>query len=204
MLLPASELPLQAILMPYHIRDISLFSLCELKASWSKQATLLSASLFGGCCCPSLVNCHKMPSEAGPQSPQQSTPPPPSSPSSSDGNADGADFVHSKPQEEQLWHEFGNPEKPVNLIPGGTTRPTAAEAQRNTEKSLSAEPLSVEGLKNVHKTPCARDSLLVGIAGGLGVGSIKAMVGGITLTHIWILISGTQSLILVSFSPPLS
>ncbi|KAK2878135.1 hypothetical protein FQN49_001110 [Arthroderma sp. PD_2] len=88
----------------------------------------------------------------------------------------------SKSQVGKLWEELGNPNEPVNLMPGGTYNSAGGKPKEVTfMDSLSS--LSLDKFTSVYKAPCARDSLLVGIGTGFGVGGIRAILGG--LGSLW-------------------
>lgn len=92
---------------------------------------------------------------------------------------DNLPYQPSKSQTTRLWEEFGHPKEPVNLIPG-TVQNSTSESKKSNGVSLKdvAPQFSFQNFKNVYKAPCARDSLMIGIAGGFGVGGIKAIFGG--------------------------
>ena len=95
-----------------------------------------------------------------------------------------------KSQVGKLWEEFGNPEEPINLMPGGTynsaggkpREPTYWDAVKSVFAGDPNNPNSVS-LTQVHKAPCARDALLVGIGVGFGTGGLSAVLGGKWLRH---------------------
>ena len=95
-----------------------------------------------------------------------------------------------KSQVGKLWEEFGNPEEPINLMPGGTynsaggkpREPTYWDAVKSVFAGDPNNPNSVS-LTQVHKAPCARDALLVGIGLGFGVGGVSAVLGGECLRY---------------------
>ena len=70
-----------------------------------------------------------------------------------------------------------SPPVSANLIPGGATN-TAGGSLREVSFRDALRSIRLEELKEVHKKPCVRDALLVGIAGGFGVGGIRAVLGG--------------------------
>lgn len=65
----------------------------------------------------------------------------------------------------------------ANLLPGGTMN-TAGGNIRETSILEAAKTIKLRDFKELHKKPCARDSFLVGIGAGFGVGGIRAVIGG--------------------------
>lgn len=65
----------------------------------------------------------------------------------------------------------------ANLLPGGTMN-TAGGSIRQTSIVEAAKTIKIRDFKELHKKPCARDSFLVGIGAGFGVGGIRAVIGG--------------------------
>lgn len=82
-----------------------------------------------------------------------------------------------KSQVGKLWDEFGNPEEPVNLMPGGTYNSAGGKPKEPT-MSDAVKSVSLKDVTSFYKAPCARDSLLVGIGTGFGVGGVRAVLGG--------------------------
>ncbi|KAK2743261.1 hypothetical protein FQN57_004950 [Myotisia sp. PD_48] len=89
----------------------------------------------------------------------------------------------SKSQVGKLWEEFGNPKEPVNMMPGGMYNSAGGKPKEVTFTD-SLKSLSLNNFTSFYKAPCARDSLLVGIGAGFGVGSVRAILGG--LKSLWI------------------
>ncbi|KAI1957402.1 hypothetical protein LOZ58_005772 [Ophidiomyces ophidiicola] len=87
-----------------------------------------------------------------------------------------------KTQVGKLWDAFGNPEQPVNIMPGGTYNSAGGKPKEVTVMDAVKSP-STNELTSFYKAPCARESLLVGIGTGFGVGSIRVILGG--LRAIW-------------------
>jgi cytochrome c oxidase assembly protein subunit 20 len=82
-----------------------------------------------------------------------------------------------KSQVGKLWDAFGNPEQPINVLPGATYNPTR-ENPKDVTLSRSTKTMSIRDLTTFHKGPCARDSLLLGLGAGFGVGGVRGIVGG--------------------------
>ncbi|WEW60497.1 hypothetical protein PRK78_005984 [Emydomyces testavorans] len=83
-----------------------------------------------------------------------------------------------KSQVGKLWDAFGNPEEPVNLMPGGTYNSAGGKPKEVTVMD-AVKSLSISEFTSFYKAPCARDSLLLGIGTGFGVGSLRVVLGGI-------------------------
>ena len=66
----------------------------------------------------------------------------------------------------------------ANLLPGGSTNTAGHHRPHEATLLEAAKTVKLSELKDVHKRPCVRDALMVGIAGGFGVGGIRAILGG--------------------------
>ncbi|GKZ39872.1 hypothetical protein AbraIFM66950_001448 [Aspergillus brasiliensis] len=86
-----------------------------------------------------------------------------------------------KSQVGKLWDAFGNPEEPVNMLPTATTK--SGQKAKDITVTEAMKTMSLENAMTFHKAPCARDSLLLGIGAGFGVGGIRGVVGG--LRSMW-------------------
>jgi cytochrome c oxidase assembly protein subunit 20 len=73
----------------------------------------------------------------------------------------------------KLWDAFGNPEEPVNVLPTAPGKKTNGVSVTEAMKSMS-----LNNATSFYKTPCARDSLLLGIGAGFGVGGVRGVLGG--------------------------
>ncbi|KAK2777260.1 hypothetical protein FQN53_002315 [Emmonsiellopsis sp. PD_33] len=82
-----------------------------------------------------------------------------------------------KSQVGKLWEEFGSPEEPINLMPGAYN-PSGSRKPKEVSFMDAFGSMSADGLTSFYKVPCARDSLLVGIGSGFGIGGLKAILGG--------------------------
>lgn len=82
-----------------------------------------------------------------------------------------------KTQVGKLWEAFGNPEDPINVHPGASYNPTH-QKPKDITVSESLKSISLEDFSTFHKKPCARDSLLVGLGAGFGIGGVRGIVGG--------------------------
>jgi hypothetical protein len=101
--------------------------------------------------------------------------------SSQSSNKPKHDFPKS--QVGKLWDAFGNPEEPINVMPGATFDPSRQKPKELTiSESLSS--ISMKDFSTFHKKPCARDSLMIGMGAGFGIGGIRGIVGGKFLVHL--------------------
>ncbi|KIW12185.1 hypothetical protein PV08_09461 [Exophiala spinifera] len=84
-----------------------------------------------------------------------------------------------KSQAQKMWDALGNPADPANEMPGGTYNSAGG---RPAEVSWrDAFKFSYQGKGPAwYQTPCARDSLLVGIAAGGGVGGLRFILKGLS------------------------
>ncbi|KAL2815539.1 hypothetical protein BJX63DRAFT_430775 [Aspergillus granulosus] len=82
-----------------------------------------------------------------------------------------------KSQVGKLWDAFGNPEEPVNMLPN------AGKKANDTSVTEAMKSMSLKDATSFYKAPCARDSLLLGIGAGFGVGGVRGVLGG--LRSIW-------------------
>ncbi|KAL2860763.1 COX20 family protein [Aspergillus lucknowensis] len=82
-----------------------------------------------------------------------------------------------KSQVAKLWEAFGNPEEPVNMLPN------AGKKADDVSVTEAVKSMSLKDATSFYKAPCARDSLLLGIGAGFGVGGVRGVLGG--LRSIW-------------------
>lgn len=82
-----------------------------------------------------------------------------------------------KSQTAKLWEAFGNPEEPINVLPGANYN-SAGGKPREATMADAFKTLSLSDLTTFYKTPCARDSLLVGMGAGFGIGGVRGILGG--------------------------
>ncbi|PLB37325.1 uncharacterized protein BDW47DRAFT_107300 [Aspergillus candidus] len=88
----------------------------------------------------------------------------------------------STPQAAKLWDAFGSPEERANALPG-QSGPTATPPPKDLTVSDAMKSLSLENASSFYKMPCARDSLMLGIGAGFGVGGVRGVLGG--LRSMW-------------------
>lgn len=81
----------------------------------------------------------------------------------------------AKSQVGKLWDAFGNPEEPVNMLPGAGSKGGKSSDVTVTEAMKS---MSFKDATSFYKAPCARDSLLLGIGAGFGIGGVRGVLGG--------------------------
>jgi cytochrome c oxidase assembly protein subunit 20 len=82
-----------------------------------------------------------------------------------------------KSQVGKLWDVFGNPEEPINLF-SEKTHNTADGRSKDITLTDVIKSMSLQDLSSFHKAPCARDSLLLGLGAGFGVGGVRGVLGG--------------------------
>lgn len=104
--------------------------------------------------------------------------------SSDQSTANSTDQPTKKPKHEfpktqvgKLWEAFGNPEEPVNILPTANYNPTS-EKPKEITFTESLKSISLKDFTTFYKAPCARDSLLVGLGAGFGVGGLRGVLGG--------------------------
>lgn len=67
------------------------------------------------------------------------------------------------------------PPQNANMMPGGTEN-TAGGQTKEIGLGDAIESIKMEDFTVIHKKPCVRDALMVGIGSGFGVGGLKALV----------------------------
>lgn len=81
-----------------------------------------------------------------------------------------------KTQAGKMWEAFGNPQDPINEMPGGTYNSAGGKPKEVTWKA--AFDWELGDVKKFYRVPCARDALLVGLGGGAAVSGVTAIIGG--------------------------
>ena|SRR5271170_1714545 len=81
-----------------------------------------------------------------------------------------------KTQAGKLWEAFGNPEEPVNTLPGGMVNSAGGRPPEVTWRD--AFKFSEADATRWYRTTCSRDSLLVGIGAGGAVGGLRFILTG--------------------------
>ena len=67
------------------------------------------------------------------------------------------------------------PPQNANMLPGGTEN-TAGGQTKEIGLGDAIESIKMEDFTVIHKKPCVRDALMVGIGAGFGVGGVRALV----------------------------
>ncbi|PYH91541.1 cytochrome oxidase biogenesis protein, Cox20 subunit [Aspergillus ellipticus CBS 707.79] len=86
-----------------------------------------------------------------------------------------------KSQVGKLWDAFGSPEEQVNMLPSAGVK--SGSKPKDITVTEAMKSMSLENVTSFHKAPCARDSLLLGIGAGFGVGGVRGVVGG--MRSLW-------------------
>ena len=85
-------------------------------------------------------------------------------------------------QSSKMWEAFGNPDQPANSMPGGTYNSAGGKPKEvGWTDALSFEVFNSDKRPPFWKTGCARDSILVGMGSGAGVGGLHFILRGKTL-----------------------
>jgi cytochrome c oxidase assembly protein subunit 20 len=83
-----------------------------------------------------------------------------------------------KTQAGKLWDAFGNPEEPVNTMPGGMVNSAGGRPAEVTWRDAFRNPFATKDGRRFYEIPCAKDSLLVGISAGGAVGGLRFILKG--------------------------
>lgn len=80
----------------------------------------------------------------------------------------------------EKYETFNHQVPSVNLLPEGSGQNTAGAIGRHEVPGLADAIKTVrwQDFQQVHKYPCAKDSLLTGIASAFGIGGLRAVFGG--------------------------
>ena len=87
-----------------------------------------------------------------------------------------------KGQAGKLWEAFGNPDEPVNVLPGGQYNSAGGKPRDITWKD--GLNWKWADFSKFYQRACARDALLVGIVGGAAVGGITGVIGGMAFVYV--------------------
>ncbi|PKX91973.1 COX20 family protein [Aspergillus novofumigatus IBT 16806] len=87
-----------------------------------------------------------------------------------------------KSQVGKLWEAFGNPEESANVL-SNTGYNGAKKDANDVSVTEAVKSMSLKEVTSFYKAPCARDSLLLGIGAGFGIGGLRGVLGG--LRSIW-------------------
>jgi cytochrome c oxidase assembly protein subunit 20 len=72
---------------------------------------------------------------------------------------------------------FNSPPASANALPPGSGLNTAG-SKFNPTLGDALQTIRLQDFSQVHMYPCVRESLLMGIGAGFGVGGVRAMLGG--------------------------
>ena len=91
---------------------------------------------------------------------------------------------HEFPQTQagKMWDAFGNPDEPINTMPGGKFNSAGGRPPEVTWRDafiFTRKDADNLFSGNFAKFPCARDSLLVGMGGGAAFGGLNFIVSGV-------------------------
>jgi cytochrome c oxidase assembly protein subunit 20 len=78
----------------------------------------------------------------------------------------------------KIYEVFHSPPSNANALPEGSGQNTAGGRQQAPALTDAVKTVKLEDFKKVHMYPCVRESLLVGIGSGFGIGGIRALWGG--------------------------
>ena len=78
----------------------------------------------------------------------------------------------------KIYEVFNSPPPSANALPEGSGQNTAGGRERPPAITDAVKTIKLEDFKKVHMYPCVRESLLMGIGGGFGIGGIRALWGG--------------------------
>ena len=83
-----------------------------------------------------------------------------------------------KTQAGKMWDALGNPDEPINTMPGGMVNTAGGRPAAVTWRdAFKFSKFSKRDL-DFYRTQCARDSLLVGIGAGGGIGGLRIILKG--------------------------
>lgn len=75
-------------------------------------------------------------------------------------------------------YEVFNAPPSANALPEGSGQNTAGRHEEAPSLATAIKTVRLEDFKQVHMYPCVRESLLMGIGGGFGMGGVRALWGG--------------------------
>jgi cytochrome c oxidase assembly protein subunit 20 len=82
-----------------------------------------------------------------------------------------------RPTDSSKTYASFTPLENANTLQGASLS-TAGGRTPNVGIAEIAKSITLEDLQTVHTKPCVRDSLLMGILGGFGIGGVRAILGG--------------------------
>jgi cytochrome c oxidase assembly protein subunit 20 len=90
-----------------------------------------------------------------------------------------AHIQSGSPKVYEVFHSDAPPAS-ANALPEGSGQNTAGSKKEVPSLSEAIKTVRLEDFKQVHMYPCVRESLLMGIGGGFGIGGLRALLGGIS------------------------
>jgi cytochrome c oxidase assembly protein subunit 20 len=78
----------------------------------------------------------------------------------------------------KIYEVFNGPPQNANALPDGSGQNTAGGKEKVPSLTEAIKTVRLEDFKQVHMYPCVRESLLMGIGSGFGIGGIRALWGG--------------------------
>lgn len=78
----------------------------------------------------------------------------------------------------KVYEVFHSQPQSANTLPEGSGQNTAGGRERPPAITDAVKTIKLEDFKKVHMYPCVRESLLMGIGSGFGIGGIRALWGG--------------------------
>jgi cytochrome c oxidase assembly protein subunit 20 len=80
-------------------------------------------------------------------------------------------------QSPKIYEVFDAPSN-ANALPNGSGQNTAGGRAEVPTLTKGFKTVRLEDFKQVHMYPCVRESLLLGIGGGFGIGGVRFLWGG--------------------------
>ncbi|KAH8777197.1 hypothetical protein BGZ57DRAFT_761631, partial [Hyaloscypha finlandica] len=77
----------------------------------------------------------------------------------------------------KVYEVFHSQPQSANALPEGSGQNTAGGRERPPAITDAVKTIKLEDFKKVHMYPCVRESLLMGIGSGFGIGGIRALWG---------------------------
>jgi cytochrome c oxidase assembly protein subunit 20 len=79
----------------------------------------------------------------------------------------------------KVYEVFHSPPESANALPAGSGQNTAGAHEPPPTLAEAIKTVRLQDFKQVHMYPCVRESLLMGIGGGFGLGGVRALFGGV-------------------------
>ena len=111
--------------------------------------------------------------------PSQAQPPLPRNPPPG-ATSPPAHVTSTPPKIYEVFHSPSSPAPPAsaNSLPEGSGQNTAGSREKAPSLGDAVKTVRLEDFKQVHMYPCVRESLLMGIGAGAGLGGVRALWGG--------------------------